>query len=135
MGIIKKLIMQNKSFFRFCIVGGISTLLDLSVYLLLVDRIGAIFAKTISMSFSMVLSFGLNKVWSFSAKNSKDRTEILRYMISQLINLLTNVSINYIMLKISGIKLLAFVVATGLAMMVNYILQRFFVFRSKGESI
>lgn len=127
---MRDFIKKNLSFVKFCIVGSVCTLLDMLIYIFFVGTLGPIYAKTFSMCCSMILSYILNKVWSFSAKKGKIRSELVRYIISQVINLSVNVSVNYVVLKLTDMTLVAFLVATGMAMLVNYILQRCYVFRN-----
>lgn len=124
---MKQFIERNISFVKFCVVGAVSTLLDFVVYMLIVEQLGAV-AKAISMCCSMVLSYLLNKLWSFAAKDTKVQKELVRYGISQVINISVNVSVNSFVLQKSGMKIVAFIIATGTAMVVNYFIQKKFVF-------
>lgn len=123
---------RNISFLKFCIVGGCSTLIDFVIYYALSMKVHLLVAKTISMCCSMVFSYFLNKTWSFSSKTSDVKSEVPKYILVQIVNLLINVSTNYLTFEVTKNKILAFVVATGLAMIVNYLLQRVYVFK-KGE--
>jgi len=126
--IIKKSIF-NKSVIRFLVVGCCCTALDFIIYILIVDYIGTVLGKGISMICSMVMNYFLNKFWSFSAKTTKDKKELIRYVIAQAVNITVNVTVNVFLLNISSIKVLAFICATGIAMVVNYMLLRFWVFK------
>lgn len=130
---ILKFIRKNISFFKFCVVGGCSTLLDMIIYFALFEALGPVFAKMASMSCCMVFSYNLNKRWSFSVKTKKTKKELCSYFVTQLINLVVNVGINYFILMATHMKMVAFVVATAIAMGVNYSLQKFWVFRNKAE--
>lgn len=131
-GKIKKIIL-DKSSVRFVLVGGCCTLIDFAIYMLLVDRIGAIWGKGISMGCAMIVNYFLNKFWSFSANNTKAAPELVRYVCAQAVNITVNVSVNAISLKLLGVKSIAFILATGIAMTVNYLLQRFWVFKKKEQ--
>lgn len=128
---MKDFFKRNISFFKFCVVGGCSTLIDFAIYYALSVQIHLLLAKTTSMSCSMVFSYFFNKIWSFSSKTGNVRNEVPKYILTQIINLLINVSINYLVFKITKNKILAFVVATGLAMIVNYLIQRVYVFKKR----
>lgn len=119
----------NKSVIKFLAVGGCCTFIDYSIYMMIVDKIGVLGGKGISMGCSMIINYLLNKYWSFDAKKTKKGKEITRYILSQVANITVNMSINFIVLSVIGQKTIAFLCATGVAMIVNYLLQRFWVFK------
>lgn len=119
----------DKSVIKFLAVGGCCTFIDYSIYMMIVDKIGALGGKGISMGCSMIINYLLNKYWSFDAKKTKKGKEITRYILSQVANITVNMSINFIVLSVIGQKTIAFLCATGVAMIVNYLLQRFWVFK------
>lgn len=119
----------DKSVIKFLVVGGCCTFIDYSIYMMIVDKIGALGGKGISMGCSMIINYLLNKYWSFDAKKTKKGKEITRYIISQVANITVNMSVNFIVLSVIGQKTIAFLCATGVAMIVNYLLQRFWVFK------
>lgn len=119
----------DKSVIKFLVVGGCCTFIDYSIYMMIVDKIGALGGKGISMGCSMIINYLLNKYWSFDAKKTKKEKEITRYILSQVANITVNMSINFIVLSVIGQKTIAFLCATGVAMIVNYLLQRFWVFK------
>lgn len=130
---ILKLVKENISVVKFCVVGGCSTLLDMLIYFVLYEALGPVLAKMVSMSCCMVFSYNLNKKWSFSVKTKKTKKELCSYFLTQLINMAVNVGTNYLILIATKMKMVAFVVATAIAMGVNYSLQKFWVFRNKAE--
>ena len=125
-----KKIVTDKSILRFLIVGGCCTLIDIVIYMIIVDRIGPIYGKGISMICSMIFNYFLNKFWSFAVKKRSNIKEVLKYVISQIANLIVNISINAFLLKITETKIIAYIVATVCAMLINYLLQRYWVFKS-----
>lgn len=124
-----KRIISDKSTYRFLIVGLICTSLDFCIYLALLAKTGVIPSKTISMSCAMLVNYFLNKFWSFSARRTRDKYELLRFFVSQLANISANVSVNAIIFWTTQIKSFAFIMATGTAFIINYLLQRRWVFR------
>lgn len=122
-------IIFDKSILKFVVVGGCCTLIDFIIYMVIVDHVGVVLSKGISMGCSMIVNYFLNKFWSFSVKETKTGIELVKYSVAQVINITVNVLVNAAVLKLFGIKILAFILATGIAMVVNYLLQRFWVFR------
>lgn len=128
------IIEKYKSFFKFCIVGGCATAIDFVLYMLLSAVIPVHAAKTISMICSCTFSFIMNKLWSFEAKDSRTFAEIPKYIITQIVNISLNVGMNSLFLKITGNKIISFVCATGFTMLINFLLQKHFVFKkTKGN--
>lgn len=119
---------ETKVMARFLIVGGSSTLLDYVIYWGLGLCINYNIAKTISMLCSCVYSFVLNKLFTFQDKRRVSGRHIFRYLISQAVNIGINVSINAVVYGMTGKRILGMLFATAGAMIVNYLLQRFFVF-------
>lgn len=113
---------------RFLFVGGTSTLLDYGIYLLVSRRVNFNLAKALSMVCSCVYSFFLNKSFTFQDKRRTSVGHVARYLISQAINIGINVAVNALVYGWTDWKLLGMLCATGSAMIVNFLLQRFFVF-------
>ena len=127
---LKDLIHKYK-FIKFIFVGGSSTLLDFIIYLLLSNVIAMSFAKCFSMIVSCIYSFFLNKSWTFNDKQKINTKQIVLYVIVQAINITTNVTINQLGYIITNNKLLAYIIATGISMIVNYLLQKNIIFKEK----
>ncbi|BCZ49017.1 hypothetical protein psyc5s11_50840 [Clostridium gelidum] len=120
---------MNNSFSRFLLVGGTSTILDYVIYIILSRYIDYSLAKVISMCCACTYSFFLNKEFSFKDQSKNNIDQLIKYVVAQVINITVNVLVNAFVLKTVGIKIIAFIVATGTAMIVNYLLQKVFVFR------
>lgn len=119
---------EKRVFIKFLLVGGSSTLLDYVIYWILSTRINFNIAKAISMICSCGYSFFLNKTFTFRDKQKTSVGHIVRYAFSQAVNIGTNVGVNALVYNITEIKLVGMICATGVAMVVNFLLQRFLVF-------
>ena len=120
-----------KKIIRFCIVGGLSTLLDFAIYMLLSNSIDITVSKIVSMTIASIFSFFVQKMWTFSNRNLINAKMVALFILSQLINIAVNASTNTLCFNITSNKVISFVVATGVAMVVNFLLQNFIVFRKK----
>ena len=118
-----------KEVFRFLIIGGIATLIDFIVYFWLSQFIPIMEAKTISMIVSCTYAFFMNKVWTFEVGKKNSTIYIVKYMVAQGVNIGINVSINMGICYIVGNKLIAYIIDTGIAMICNFCMQKFFVFK------
>ena len=124
---------KSKKFIRFLVIGGCSTLIDFIIYYFLSNRINVVIAKALSMIIASIFSFIMNKTWTFSNKSQNSLSMVIRFYIVLIINIACNTSINYIVLRFTNNKYISFVVATAIAMLVNYILQKLFVFDRDGQ--
>lgn len=127
---------MNKHFseaLRFIAVGVLAVLTDFVFYYLLSNfGINVNIAKLISFILGATIGFVLNKTWTFKS-NGKLNKEIMFFSILYFISLNANVFSNKLILEISQNKLLAFLIATGVSTLINYIGQKFIVFR-KGNN-
>ena len=59
-----------KSIGRFIVVGGISTLVDFLIYMIISVKLPVSISKAISMCISCVVSFFLNRKWTFEVSTT-----------------------------------------------------------------
>lgn len=86
-------------------------------------------AKALSMVIANVWSFVINRNWVFSSRQQVNAKTIGLYLMTQFLNLATNVGVNSMMLYFTNNVVLSFVIATLCATIVNYSLQKIIVFR------
>ncbi|MCG6154649.1 GtrA family protein [Rubinisphaera margarita] len=118
-------------------IGGLSVLTDLAVYVLLVQiGVGSHAAKATSYVSGMTVGYIGNKLWTFeSSRRSAD--EPIAYAILYCLTLGVNVVVNAACLSAFDERLsppasrgLAFLLATGLTTILNFLGMRFVTFRS-----
>ncbi len=119
----------NASTVRFCIIGVCSTTIDFIFYMIFSTKLHILWAKCISMLISSVFSYFLNKSWTFRNTEKTNIRYLFRYYLSFAANIGTNTLINYIVFSLTQNKIPSFVIATACAMTVNFLLQKYFVFR------
>lgn len=124
-----KEILNKYKIIKFIFVGGTSTCIDFIIYMILSNFMQISISKSISMIISCIYSFFLNRSWTFQDSNGNTVRQIVTYSITQVINIFTNVFINQIVYNITNTKIVAYIVATMMAMFVNYILQKKVVFK------
>lgn len=117
---------------RFLIAGGLTVLLDLSVYRLLVEAgwlTGP--AKTLSFIAGTLFAYWINKNWTFEAKAHSHRA-LLPFMTVYCTTLCANVLVNEGVLKLIGVSevalWVAFLVATGVSATLNFLGMQKMVF-------
>lgn len=119
------------SLVKFLLVGGTTTAIDFVIYTFLGRWLSPVPAKLISMLCSTLFAFFINKNWTFQNKEQGLLVSLGKYYLAQAANIATNVTVNALLLRLTGRWILAFIGATGIATCVNYLLQRLFVFRKR----
>ncbi|WP_459912727.1 GtrA family protein [Fusobacterium polymorphum] len=104
-------------------------MVDFIIYSYLLTFFSINISKLISMLSSSLFSYFMNKIFTFNKGKNYNSKYLLKYYIVFLINLLTNISVNYYICKWTSIKILAFILATLFGMIVNFIGQKFYVFK------
>lgn len=85
-------------------------------------------AKAISFILGTIVAFVLNKYWTFQ-KYKRSFNEVLKFGVLYSATLGANVMTNKIVLELTHIVFLAFLVATGVSTVLNFIGQKFWVFK------
>ena len=91
-------------------------------------------SKFCSIAISAVVSFVINKYWSFKKQNGNIAAQGIKFAITQGANIGVNVATNSLLLSLSNVTIVAFIGATLCGMIVNFALQKFWVFQSKEET-
>lgn len=118
---------------RFAIVGIFSTLVDLGIYAISLALLPGNYweAKAIGFLAGTLTGFFINRNWTFQHGGSITKS-ILKYLGLYLATLALNVTTNSMLILALGssleIKTLAFLVATALSAMVNFLAIKRFVF-------
>ena len=89
----------------FIIIGGLATTIDFIIYSYLLDFISINFSKFISMLVSSLFSYFMNKIFTFNKGKNYNSKYLIKFYIIFLLNLLTNIFLNYYVYKSSSIKM------------------------------
>ena len=127
------MIQHFKKEIRFLFVGGSSTLIDFIIYMVLSTKINISISKLVSMTIASIYSFFINKNWTFSNKEQISLLLVTKYIIGQLLNISINTSINTLVYNLCNYKIIAFICATIIAMIFNYLFQNYIVFKGGKE--
>lgn len=119
---------QKKEVLRFLVGGGSAVVVDFCVYRLLMLCIDVSAAKVISYIAGAAVGFIINKLWTFESKRFSFG-EIGRYCILYMCSAAANAFVNKCVLLVTGIYILAFLMATGVSTIINFLGQKFLVFR------
>lgn len=120
-----------KELLRFLLGGATAVVVDYFVYtFLLYLHFNTELAKGISYICGAVVGFVINKFWTFESKEFH-KEEIIKYILLYTCSALANAGTNKVVLLIFPIKVLAFLGATGVSTVMNFLGQKFFVFKKK----
>ena len=120
-----------REIFLFVFIGGCSTAIDFILYLVFLHAVNVVIAKGASMIAASVFSYILNKTLTFKVRKKSHAGMVVRFYIVFVLNLLANVSVNWLFYSLLQTKLVAFIMATAAGMAVNFLGQKYFVFRER----
>lgn len=121
---------MNRQVIRYLIVGGGAVCIDYLSYFAMMRFISAppSYAKGISYIFGAIFAFIMNKVWTFESDVPTHKA-FGKFTVLYLSTFSANVAINGLVLWLLASKNLAFILATSTSIVLNYIGQKFWVFR------
>ncbi|MDZ4833644.1 MAG: GtrA family protein [Candidatus Melainabacteria bacterium] len=126
---------------RFLLSGGSAVACDTLVYALLFNFMPPSMAKAISFIAGTVLAFFLNKFWTFK-KPKRSHAEVVKFICLYASTLGANIFVNRFVLDhaasmVAAIEPVsaqfAFLSATGTSTVLNYLGQKFWVFKKPDE--
>lgn len=122
-----------KELLKFLVGGGSAVLTDYAVYnLLLSAGTDMSLSKTVSYICGAIIGFIINKLWTFESKGFSQK-EIYKYILLYAVSAGINAGINKLVMLLAGIQILAFLCATGVSTVINFLGQKFFVFVKQKE--
>lgn len=113
---------------RFLVAGFSAVGTDLGTYYLLLNFFQHDIAKTISFLLGTIVAFIINKYWTFE-KHERSYKEIFQFAILYSVTLGANVATNKFVLEQTELVFFAFLVATGVSTVLNFLGQKFWVFK------
>ncbi len=119
-------------FFKFVIVGGIGTIINILILYLLTEKAGIYYLISAIISFivAMTSNFVLNKVWTFK-ENIKfnARKKYLQFCLVSVLALLVNLFFLYFFTEIFGIYyIVSQILAIGIALFINFLGNKIWTF-------
>lgn len=118
----------KKELKRFLIAGFSAVGTDLVTYYFLLNFLSHDLAKAISFLLGTIVAFVINKYWTFE-KHDKSYKEVVQFTILYTLTLGVNVVTNKFVLVQMDSILFAFLVATGVSTVLNFLGQKFWVFK------
>lgn len=121
-------ITTKKQFYKFIVCGVIAVAVDYGTYYLLNNYMGHNFSKGISFLVGSIVAYLLNKFWTFESKVFIGK-QLLRFLILYMTTLVINVLVNKGILNLYNSMLFGFLCATGISTILNFLGQKFWVFK------
>ena len=122
---------------RFTLIGGINTAVDYGVFFLLhtLLSVGSLIAQVISFSSGVICSYFLNRHFTFKAQNKMTTSEVIKFVILNLIAMGSSVLVVWICETYLGISpYIAKLASMLVSFTINYIGNRFFIFKAQVDN-
>lgn len=120
---------KKRELIGFLIGGSTAVIVDYSTYFLLMYLgLPISTSKAISYVLGAAVGFIINKYGAFQSKQFSIK-EIIRYVVLYAISALANTITNSSVLMVISWKPFAFLCATGVSSIINFLGQKFFVFK------
>ena len=127
-------------FMTFCFIGGVSTLIDFSVLNLGIYFLGPSYlmvniSKILATEISMCWNFPMNRHFTFKAGEGKFHHQLAKYLslygVTSLFNFLIFSSLVFVLGTSFLPRTIAFVIATGSALLLNFVGSLFWTFKKR----
>lgn len=135
--VVKNNIGLNQQIFRFILTGGLSAIVDFgsTAIFTFLFGLGDTAAKTIGFILGTLTAYMINRRWTFNAAPSTKRFVIT--MITYALTFVVQVGLYRLCIPwLEGmelsplvVRLISFVIAQGTATVLNFLIQRFVIFR------
>jgi len=122
-------------FFKFCLVGGINTLVDSAVFSLcfyiIFKQNTALqpIAFALGYTFGLICSYILNKLWTFKEKSTSSK-QIIVFIIINIVAFSLGLGELSLLKTVSIIGIEAKLLSVPLTLLVNFIGNKLFVFKN-----
>jgi hypothetical protein len=120
---------DKKEILKFLVGGGTAVIVDFLTYkIFMILGVERTVAKTLSFICGSIVGFIINKYWTF--KSSKfEIKEILKYIVLYIVTAFINSQVNKYILLLFESEMFAFLCATGVSTILNFLGQKFLIFR------
>ena len=135
MDTIIKFMRKNREILVYGIVGGVTTVINLSAYYLFASIIGIqyLISNVLAWIFAFAFAFLANKLWVFESKSfQKDRVikELASFFFARVSTGILDMLLLFIFVNLIGLHtLVPKVIDTVISIILNFILSKFWIFK------
>ena len=120
---------NKQEILKFLVGGGTAVIVDFFTYkIFMMLGLERTIAKTLSFICGSIVGFIINKYWTFKSPKFQIK-EILKYTVLYILTALINSQVNKYTLLLFGNEMFAFLCATGVSTILNFLGQKFLIFR------
>ena len=120
---------NKQEILKFLVGGGTAVLVDFFTYkIFMILGLERTIAKTLSFICGSIVGFIINKYWTFKSPKFQIK-EILKYTVLYILTAFINSQVNKYTLLLFGNEMFAFLCATGVSTILNFLGQKFLIFR------
>ncbi|WP_300902879.1 GtrA family protein [uncultured Clostridium sp.] len=122
---------QMYKFVKFGFVGVLNTLINWIIFAILnICGVYYLVSNFIAYIVATINSYIWNSKWVFKYKGERRNETIIKFIVLNLIGLVLNTSILYLLVdKLLFNKLIALIITTLIVMVINYIVNKIWVFK------
>ena len=125
---------EAKKMIKFCITGGLNTVVDYAVFSLLSGllSVNVYLAQFFGYAAGTLNSYIINRSWTFQAKDKFFSPAMIKFIVVNLISRSGGMGVMYLTFDLMHFnKYFAKLIVTGVTIVVNYIGSNFWVFKAK----
>ncbi len=120
---------NKQEILKFLVGGGTAVIVDFFTYkIFMILGLERTIAKTLSFICGSIVGFIINKYWTFKSPKFQIK-EILKYTVLYILTAFINSQVNKYTLLLFGNEIFAFLCATGVSTILNFLGQKFLIFR------
>lgn len=129
------LVREGSNFLTFCLVGSLGLAVDAGglVILLAKTDLNPYWARALSIAFAVSVTWAAHRLWTFKTLDNRRFPEWVRYQFTSALGAATNFGVYSILLATQDqmTPLLALVISSICALLVNFLGARFFAFGAR----
>jgi gtrA family protein len=120
---------NKQEILKFLVGGGTAVIVDFFTYkIFMMLGLERTIAKTLSFICGSIVGFIINKYWTFKSPKFQIK-EILKYTVLYILTAFINSQVNKYTLLLFGNEIFAFLCATGVSTILNFLGQKFLIFK------
>lgn len=121
-------------FFRFSLVGGISTIVDWSLFYLLTLKLNLFYQSSLILASSAgaIVNYSFNKIFTFQCNSKKIAKQFSLFFTIAILSLIVSIFIMYFFVSVMNLeKMTSRMITTGIIVILNYFFHKNLTFNKK----